>query len=287
MKVFHGYNSRFPSECSLHKEVLLSLLIFLNFCSLLCILLNNNLGNDGVWLVLQTTIFIFHYPPLPRISHYLIFCSQFCKHVLLFLHFRPLFILVTWVSGFFLPVFIHIIFLYIFNFKAANFFLSHLVIVFLCISFIVLIKCYISDSCIINAKECPISVIEMNGSSQNGSYNLEKTYPGCLGRMVNLFELNIGVSPNKLLTDKPHRDGGHLFFCLFYSVLHCTYLKLEFSSMWHGHVNLIGHYQTTVWSFLGHFYKFWKLHSKSLYDLLISYKLMVDINTYLNNFIRY
>lgn len=148
-----------------------------------------------------------------------------------FCTYRPLFILVTWVSGFFLPVFIHIIFLYIFNFKAANFFVSHLFIVFLCISFIVLIKCYISDSCIINAKECPISVIEMNGSSQNGSYNFEKTYPGCLGRMVNLFELNIGVSPNKLLTDKPHRDGGHLFFCLFYSVLHCTYLKLEFSSM--------------------------------------------------------
>ncbi|GFP91074.1 protein trm32 [Phtheirospermum japonicum] len=49
----------------------------------------------------------------------------------------------------------------------------------------------------------------MNGPSQNGkTRNFENTYPGCLGRMVNLFELNIGVSANKLLTDKPHRDGS-------------------------------------------------------------------------------
>ncbi|PIN17724.1 hypothetical protein CDL12_09605 [Handroanthus impetiginosus] len=51
----------------------------------------------------------------------------------------------------------------------------------------------------------------MNGTfstSENG--NLEKIYPGCLGRMVNLFELNIGVSPNRLLTDEPHLDGSPL-----------------------------------------------------------------------------
>ncbi|XP_012828895.1 PREDICTED: uncharacterized protein LOC105950124 [Erythranthe guttata] len=49
----------------------------------------------------------------------------------------------------------------------------------------------------------------MNGSSRNGkTSDFEKTYPGCLGRMVNLFEMNIGVSANKLLTDKPHRDGS-------------------------------------------------------------------------------
>lgn len=52
----------------------------------------------------------------------------------------------------------------------------------------------------------------MNATSQNGrSCNFENTYPGCLGRMVNLFELNIGVSANKLLTDKPHGDGAHTF----------------------------------------------------------------------------
>ncbi|KAL8489984.1 hypothetical protein ACS0TY_025764 [Phlomoides rotata] len=49
----------------------------------------------------------------------------------------------------------------------------------------------------------------MSATSQNGrNCNFENTYPGCLGRMVNLFELNIGVSANKLLTDKPHRDGS-------------------------------------------------------------------------------
>ncbi|XP_042048456.1 uncharacterized protein LOC121794383 [Salvia splendens] len=49
----------------------------------------------------------------------------------------------------------------------------------------------------------------MNGTSNNGkSRNFEKTYPGCLGRMVNLFEVNIGVSADRLLTDKPHRDGS-------------------------------------------------------------------------------
>uniref|UniRef100_A0A9I9DW56 DUF3741 domain-containing protein/DUF4378 domain-containing protein n=1 Tax=Cucumis melo TaxID=3656 RepID=A0A9I9DW56_CUCME len=36
--------------------------------------------------------------------------------------------------------------------------------------------------------------------------NTEKPFPGCLGRMVNLFDLSAGVSRNKLLTDKPHRD---------------------------------------------------------------------------------
>ncbi|KAH6771290.1 hypothetical protein C2S52_016093 [Perilla frutescens var. hirtella] len=49
----------------------------------------------------------------------------------------------------------------------------------------------------------------MNGTSHDGkSRNFENSHPGCLGRMVNLFELNIGVSPNRLLTDKPHRDGS-------------------------------------------------------------------------------
>lgn len=47
----------------------------------------------------------------------------------------------------------------------------------------------------------------MNGvhlSGKNG--NFEKTFPGCLG-MVNLFDLNVGMAGNRLLTDKSHRDG--------------------------------------------------------------------------------
>ncbi|KAL3828111.1 hypothetical protein ACJIZ3_016913 [Penstemon smallii] len=50
----------------------------------------------------------------------------------------------------------------------------------------------------------------MNGMHQNNNHNFEKTNPGCLGRMVNLFELNLGVSSNMLLTDKPHQDGSPL-----------------------------------------------------------------------------
>lgn len=46
---------------------------------------------------------------------------------------------------------------------------------------------------------------------QNGKdRNLEKPFPGCLGRMVNLFDLSTGMPGNKLLTEKPHRDGSPL-----------------------------------------------------------------------------
>ncbi|KAK4281368.1 hypothetical protein QN277_012872 [Acacia crassicarpa] len=41
-------------------------------------------------------------------------------------------------------------------------------------------------------------------------HNNEKPFPGCLGRMVNLFDLTAGVTGNKLLTDKPHRDASPL-----------------------------------------------------------------------------
>jgi len=42
----------------------------------------------------------------------------------------------------------------------------------------------------------------------------DKPFPGCLGRMVNLFDLTPAtVNANKLLTDKPHRDHhGYLSF---------------------------------------------------------------------------
>ncbi|KAD4584340.1 hypothetical protein E3N88_21941 [Mikania micrantha] len=44
---------------------------------------------------------------------------------------------------------------------------------------------------------------------QNGkSRNPKKPISGCLGRMVNLFDLNTGVKGNKLLTEKPHHDGS-------------------------------------------------------------------------------
>lgn len=56
----------------------------------------------------------------------------------------------------------------------------------------------------------------MNGiqSRKAQSVNIDKQIPGCLGRMVNLFDLSTGVSGNRLLTDKPHRDGDFLFHML-------------------------------------------------------------------------
>lgn len=36
----------------------------------------------------------------------------------------------------------------------------------------------------------------------------EKPVSGCLGRMVNMFDLSNGTGGKKLLTDKPHHDGN-------------------------------------------------------------------------------
>ncbi|XP_039003859.1 uncharacterized protein LOC120130770 isoform X2 [Hibiscus syriacus] len=49
--------------------------------------------------------------------------------------------------------------------------------------------------------------VEMNGIQQRKGQNIEK-FSGCLGRMVNLFDLNSGVPGNRLLTDKPQHDGS-------------------------------------------------------------------------------
>lgn len=49
----------------------------------------------------------------------------------------------------------------------------------------------------------------MNGIHLNGkTRGSEKPVPGCLGRMVNLFDLSI--SGNRLLSDKPYNDGSSL-----------------------------------------------------------------------------
>lgn len=50
----------------------------------------------------------------------------------------------------------------------------------------------------------------MNGFHKGQNNNLEGPFPGCLGRMVNLFDLRGGMAGNRLLTDKPHRDGSPL-----------------------------------------------------------------------------
>ncbi|KAG5252275.1 DUF3741 domain-containing protein/DUF4378 domain-containing protein [Salix suchowensis] len=50
----------------------------------------------------------------------------------------------------------------------------------------------------------------MNAMQYRKGQNIEKPYPGCLGRMVNLFDLSNGVAGNRLLTDKPHNDGSSI-----------------------------------------------------------------------------
>ncbi|KAI3694363.1 hypothetical protein L1987_77328 [Smallanthus sonchifolius] len=42
----------------------------------------------------------------------------------------------------------------------------------------------------------------------NRNQNLERPVPGCLGRMVNLFDLNGSVGGNRLLTEKPYCEGS-------------------------------------------------------------------------------
>ncbi|CAM8928781.1 unnamed protein product [Rhodiola kirilowii] len=41
-------------------------------------------------------------------------------------------------------------------------------------------------------------------------HNSDMPIPGCLGRMVNLFDINHGMTGNKRITDKPHYDGSSL-----------------------------------------------------------------------------
>ncbi|XP_057438461.1 uncharacterized protein LOC130730463 [Lotus japonicus] len=50
----------------------------------------------------------------------------------------------------------------------------------------------------------------MNGVQNRRVHNVDKPFPGCLGRMVNLFDLAGGVNGNRLLTDKPHHDVSPL-----------------------------------------------------------------------------
>ncbi|KAE9621877.1 hypothetical protein Lal_00032335 [Lupinus albus] len=50
----------------------------------------------------------------------------------------------------------------------------------------------------------------MNEIQRRKVQNVEKPFPGCLGRMVNLFDFSPSVTGNKLLTHQPHRDASSL-----------------------------------------------------------------------------
>ncbi|XP_010556872.1 PREDICTED: uncharacterized protein LOC104826058 [Tarenaya hassleriana] len=50
----------------------------------------------------------------------------------------------------------------------------------------------------------------MNGHRRRNDQGMGRQIPGCLGRMVNLFDLAANGGGNKMLTDKPHYDGSSL-----------------------------------------------------------------------------
>lgn len=52
----------------------------------------------------------------------------------------------------------------------------------------------------------------MNGIQDQKALNIEKPFPGCLGRVVNLFDLSAGMPENRMLTDKPHGNDESLFY---------------------------------------------------------------------------
>ncbi|XP_010263990.1 PREDICTED: uncharacterized protein LOC104602116 isoform X1 [Nelumbo nucifera] len=52
--------------------------------------------------------------------------------------------------------------------------------------------------------------MNMNGMQNRRARDLDKPFPGCMGRMVNFFDLSAGIPGNKLLTEKAHRDGYFL-----------------------------------------------------------------------------
>lgn len=65
---------------------------------------------------------------------------------------------------------------------------------------------------------------QMNGIHLNGkTRGSEKPVPGCLGRMVNLFDLSI--SGNRLLSDKPYNDGDSFTLTGFFFFWGTTYTQ--------------------------------------------------------------
>ncbi|ONK63831.1 uncharacterized protein A4U43_C07F19390 [Asparagus officinalis] len=51
---------------------------------------------------------------------------------------------------------------------------------------------------------------KMNGYQNRKGQDLQKPAAGCMGRMINIFDMSTGMPRNKLLTEKPHQDAGSL-----------------------------------------------------------------------------
>lgn len=46
----------------------------------------------------------------------------------------------------------------------------------------------------------------MSGFHNRKAQDLKKPFPGCIGRMINIFDFSAGVAGNKMLTERAHRD---------------------------------------------------------------------------------
>lgn len=47
----------------------------------------------------------------------------------------------------------------------------------------------------------------MTGIQNGKTHKFEEPFPGCFGKMGNLFDLTAGIPGNQLLTEKPYRNG--------------------------------------------------------------------------------
>jgi hypothetical protein len=50
-------------------------------------------------------------------------------------------------------------------------------------------------------------------------------FPGCLGRVINMFDLSNGVVATKMLTEKAHRDGTSFSYSTFFPPCHRHFAK--------------------------------------------------------------
>ncbi|KAJ0970374.1 hypothetical protein J5N97_023251 [Dioscorea zingiberensis] len=50
--------------------------------------------------------------------------------------------------------------------------------------------------------------LEMNEFQKRRQMQSQQQHPGCMGRMINMFDLNAGMPRTKLLTDRAHRDAS-------------------------------------------------------------------------------
>lgn len=52
----------------------------------------------------------------------------------------------------------------------------------------------------------------MKGIQKKKGQDLQKPFPGCMGRVVNVFDLNANIVGTKLLTERAYRDGNIFFY---------------------------------------------------------------------------